>query len=132
MKLALVTGGSRGIGRATSRLLAARGYRVAVNYRQREAEAQEVVSQIRQQGGEAFAIQADIADEEAVKAMFAQLDQQAEPLALLVNNAGILFQQCRTEQLDAARLQKVFATNVIGTFLCCREAVKRMGTHHGG
>ena len=132
MKLALVTGGSRGIGRATALLLADRGYRVAVNYHQREAEAQQVVAQIRQQGGEAFAVQADISDEAQVMAMFAQLDQQSEPLALLVNNAGILFQQCRTEQLDAARLHKVFATNVIGSFLCCREAVKRMGTHHGG
>ena len=132
MKLALVTGGSRGIGRATALLLAVRGYRVAVNYRQREAEAQQVVAQIRQQGGEAFAVQADISDEAQVMAMFAQLDQQSEPLALLVNNAGILFQQCRTEQLDAARLHKVFATNVIGSFLCCRETVKRMGTHHGG
>lgn len=132
MKMALVTGGSRGIGRATSLLLAARGYRVAVNYRQREAEAQQLVAQIQQQGGEAFAVQADISDEAQVMAMFAQLDQQSVPLALLVNNAGILFQQCRTEQLDAARLHKVFATNVIGTFLCCREAVKRMGTHHGG
>jgi len=132
MKLALVTGGSRGIGRATALLLAAWGYRVAVNYRQREAEAQQLVVQIRQQGGKAFAVQADISDEAQVMAMFAQLDQQSEPLALLVNNAGILFQQCRTEQLDAARLHKVFATNVIGSFLCCREAVKRMGTHHGG
>ncbi|WP_288475636.1 SDR family oxidoreductase [uncultured Pantoea sp.] len=132
MKLALVTGGSRGIGRATARLLAARGYRVAVNYRQREEEARQVVAQIQQQGGDAFAIRADISDEAEVMALFAQLDQQPEPLTLLVNNAGILFQQCRTEDLAAARLQKVFATNVIGTFLCCREAVKRMGTHHGG
>lgn len=132
MKLALVTGGSRGIGRATAQLLAARGYRVAVNYRQREEEARQVVAQIQQQGGDAFAIRADISDEAEVMALFAQLDQQPEPLTLLVNNAGILFQQCRTEDLAAARLQKVFATNVIGTFLCCREAVKRMGTHHGG
>lgn len=132
MKLALVTGGSRGIGRATARLLAAQGYRVAVNYRQREEEARQVVAQIQQQGGDAFAIRADISNEAEVMALFAQLDQQPEPLTVLVNNAGILFQQCRTEDLDAARLQRVFATNVIGTFLCCREAVKRMGTHHGG
>jgi NAD(P)-dependent dehydrogenase (short-subunit alcohol dehydrogenase family) len=103
-----------------------------VNYRQREAEAQQLVAQIQQQGGEAFAVQADISDEAQVMAMFAQLDKHSMPLALLVNNAGILFQQCRTEQLEAARLQKVFATNVIGSFLCWREAVKRMGTHHGG
>ncbi|MCZ4060292.1 SDR family oxidoreductase [Pantoea sp. LMR881] len=132
MKLALVTGASRGIGRATALLLAANGYRVAVNYRQREAEAQQVVEEIQRQGGEAFAIQADIADEAQLMAMFHRLDEEDATLAVLVNNAGILFQQCRVEQLDAARIRQVFATNVTGTFLCCREAVKRMGTHHGG
>ena len=132
MKIALVTGGSRGIGRATAILLAQMGWRVAINYARRTDAALEVVDLIEQQGGSAFALQADIADEAQVMAMFAQLDKHSMPLALLVNNAGILFQQCRTEQLEAARLQKVFATNVIGSFLCCREAVKRMGTHHGG
>jgi NAD(P)-dependent dehydrogenase (short-subunit alcohol dehydrogenase family) len=132
MELALVTGASRGIGRATALLLAAKGYRVAVNYRQREAEALQVVADIQRQGGEAFSLQADIADENQLMAMFHRLDQENVPLTVLVNNAGILFRQCTVEQLDAARIQKVFATNVTGTFLCCREAVKRMGTHHGG
>jgi NAD(P)-dependent dehydrogenase (short-subunit alcohol dehydrogenase family) len=132
MELALVTGASRGIGRATALMLAAKGYRVAVNYRQREAEALRVVEEIQQQGGDAFAVQADIGNEDQVMAMFERLDEQDAPLTVLVNNAGILFKQCRVEQLDAARIQQVFATNVTGTFLCCREAVKRMGSHHGG
>ncbi|MFT4270233.1 MAG: SDR family oxidoreductase [Pantoea sp.] len=132
MELALVTGASRGIGRATALLLAQAGYCVAVNYRQREVEAQQVVAAIEAQGGKAFTVQADIADEAQVVRMFQQLDRYEAPLKVLVNNAGILFQQCRTEDLTAERLQRVFATNVTGTFLCCREAVKRMGTQHGG
>lgn len=132
MQLALVTGASRGIGRATALLLAQAGYCVAVNYRQREADAQQVVAAIEAQGGKAFTVQADIADETQVLRMFQQLDRYEAPLKVLVNNAGILYQQCRTEELTAERIQRVFATNVTGTFLCCREAVKRMGTHHGG
>jgi NAD(P)-dependent dehydrogenase (short-subunit alcohol dehydrogenase family) len=132
MQLALVTGASRGIGRATALLLAQAGYCVAVNYRQREADAQQVVAAIEAQGGKAFTVQADIADEAQVLRMFQQLDRYEAPLKVLVNNAGILYQQCRTEELTAERIQRVFATNVTGTFLCCREAVKRMGTHHGG
>ncbi|MCG7390108.1 SDR family oxidoreductase [Pantoea sp. ACRSB] len=132
MTLALVTGASRGIGRATALKLAQQGYRVAVNYRQRAEEAQQVVAEIREQGGEAFAAQADIADEAQIVALFQRLDEEAIPLGVLVNNAGILFTQCRVEDLSAERLQRVFATNVTGAFLCCREAVKRMGTHLGG
>ena len=132
MDLALVTGASRGIGRATALLLAQAGYRVAVNFRQREGEALSVVNEIEQLGGSAFAVQADIASEAQVLHLFQQLDQQDGALRVLVNNAGILSTQCRVEDLDAERIQRVFATNVTGTFLCCREAVKRMGTHHGG
>lgn len=132
MDLALVTGGSRGIGRATALLLAQAGYRVAVNYRQRVAEAEQVVAEIEALGGRAFAVQADIAEEAQVVRMFQELDQQDGNLRVLVNNAGILFKQCRVEDLDAERIQRVFATNVIGTFLCCREAVKRMSTAHSG
>ena len=91
-----------------------------------------MVAEIREQGGEAFAVQADIADEAQIVALFQRLDEEAMPLGVLVNNAGILFTQCRVEDLSAERLQRVFATNVTGAFLCCREAVKRMGTHHGG
>lgn len=132
MRLALVTGASRGIGRATALRLAQQGYRVAVNYRKRAEEAQQVVAAIREQGGDAFAVQADIADEAQVMALFQRLDEEAMPLGVLVNNAGILFTQCRVEDLSAERLQRVFATNVTGAFLCCREAVKRMATQNGG
>lgn len=132
MSIVLVTGGGRGIGKATSLLLAARGYRVAVNYRQRADAAEAVVEQIKKGGGEAFTIQADIAEEEQVVAMFEQIDTQGAPLRGLVNNAGILFQQITLENLTAERINRVFATNVTGSFLCCREAVKRMGYHHGG
>ncbi|TDS96171.1 SDR family oxidoreductase [Erwinia rhapontici] len=132
MKIALVTGGSRGIGRATAILLAQMGWRVAVNYARRTDAALEVVDMIAQQGGSAFALQADIADEAQVMAMFADIDRQPGQLTALVNNAGILFQQATLEQLTAERINRVFATNVKGSFLCCREAVKRMGHHHGG
>lgn len=132
MKIALVTGASRGIGRATAILLAQMGWRVAVNYARRTDAALEVVDLIEQQGGSAFAIQADIADEAQVMAMFADIDRQPGQLTALVNNAGILFQQATLEQLTADRINRVFATNVTGSFLCCREAVKRMGHHHGG
>ncbi|MFK8259765.1 SDR family oxidoreductase [Erwinia sp. AnSW2-5] len=132
MKIALVTGASRGIGRATAILLAQMGWRVAVNYARRTDAALEVVDLIEQQGGSAFAIQADIAEEAQVMAMFADIDRQPGQLTALVNNAGILFQQATLEQLTAERINRVFATNVTGSFLCCREAVKRMGHHHGG
>lgn len=132
MTLALVTGASRGIGRATALLLARQGYCVAVNYLRNEAAACQVVEEISAVGGSAFAIQADIADERQVVAMFERLDQTGKPLSALVNNAGILFQQATLEQLDAERINRVLATNVTGTFLCCREAVKRMSHRHGG
>ncbi|MGR2856308.1 SDR family oxidoreductase [Erwinia sp. 1181_3] len=132
MKIALVTGGSRGIGRATAILLAQMGWRVAVSFARRTDAALEVVDMIEQQGGSAFALQADIADEAQVMAMFADIDRQPGQLTALVNNAGILFQQATLEQLTAERINRVFATNVTGSFLCCREAVKRMGHHHGG
>lgn len=94
MAIALVTGASRGIGRATAKLLAQEGYTVAVNYQRNGSAAAAVVEAISAQGGKAFAVQADISDERQVMAMFATLDQQGEPLTALVNNAGILFEQC--------------------------------------
>ncbi|WP_052281992.1 SDR family oxidoreductase [Kluyvera genomosp. 1] len=132
MALALVTGASRGIGRATALQLAQEGYTVAVNYHQNAQAAEEVVSAIRAASGNAFAVQADIGDEEQVEAMFALLDKHAEPLTALVNNAGILFTQSRVEALTAERINRVLKTNVTGYFLCCREAVKRMALPHGG
>jgi len=127
MALALVTGASRGIGRATAIQLAQEGYTVAVNYHQNAQAADEVVSLIKASGGKAFAVQADVGDEAQVEAMFAVLDEQPEALTALVNNAGILFTQSRVEALSAERINRVLKTNVTGYFLCCREAVKRMG-----
>lgn len=132
MAMALVTGGGRGIGRATALLLAQDGYTVAVNYHHNAQAADEVVENIIAQGGKAFSVKADISDEAQVEAMFARLDREAESLTALVNNAGILFRQSRLENLTAERINRVLSTNVTGYFLCCREAVKRMSHQHGG
>ncbi|RKQ41464.1 SDR family NAD(P)-dependent oxidoreductase, partial [Enterobacter sp. R1(2018)] len=132
MATALVTGGSRGIGKATAILLARQGYKVVINYVRNKQAADEVVAGIRSAGGEALAIKADIADELQVLAMFAEIDNAFGPVTALVNNAGILFQQSTLENLTADRINRVLATNVTGYFLCCREAVKRMAYRHGG
>ena len=132
MGIALVTGASRGIGRATALELAREGYGVAVNYHHNVDAATEVVNTIIAAGGRAFAVQADISDEAQVLAMFARIDEKNEPLTALVNNAGILFTQSTLENLTAERINRVLATNVTGYFLCCREAVKRMSHRHGG
>lgn len=126
MAIALVTGASRGIGKATACALAQEGYTVAVNFHHNSAAANEVVALIEAAGGKALAIQADISDEAQVVRMFAIIDETGEPLTALVNNAGILFTQSRVEGLTAERINRVLATNVTGYFLCCREAVKRM------
>ena len=131
-KVILITGGSRGIGAATARLAAERGYAVAVNYRRDRAAAEAVVEAVERAGGRAVAVAADVAVEDEVVRMFAAVDAELGPLTALVNNAGILETQMRVEAMDAARLQRVFAVNVIGSFLCAREAVRRMSTRHGG
>ena len=128
----LVTGGSRGIGAATARLAAARGYAVAVNYLHNREAAEAVVADIAQAGGTAIAIPGDVASEEAVLRLFATVDERLGPLTALVNNAGILDLQARLDEMSAARLQRIFATNILGAFLCAREAVRRMSTRHGG
>lgn len=132
MTIALVTGGSRGIGKATALLLAQEGYTVVVNYHQNSAAATDVVNEIRACGGNAVALRADVSDEAQVMEMFAAIDRFGEPLSALVNNAGILFTQGTIESLCAERINRVLATNVTGYFLCCREAVKRMSHKHGG
>lgn len=132
MGIALVTGGSRGIGRATALQLADEGYTVAVNFHHNIRAATEVVNKIVAAGGNAFTLRADISDEAQVVAMFESIDRENEPLAALVNNAGILFEQSTIENLSAERINRVLATNVMGYFLCCREAVKRMSHKHGG
>ena len=130
--IVIVTGGSRGIGAATARLAAARGFSVCVNYRFNRAAADQVVSAISKSGGRAIAVQADVAIESDVIRLFETCDAELGCLTALVNNAGILERQMRVESMDAARLQRVFATNVTGSFLCAREAVRRMSTKHGG
>lgn len=132
MAIALVTGGSRGIGRATALLLAQEGYTVAVNFHHNIRAATEVVNNIVADGGNAFTLRADISDEAQVVAMFESIDRENEPLVALVNNAGILFEQSTIENLSAERINRVLATNVTGYFLCCRETVKRMSHKHGG
>ncbi|HCI6730732.1 SDR family oxidoreductase [Klebsiella sp. GG_Kp169] len=132
MAIALISGASRGIGRATALLLAQEGYTVAVNYHHNINAATEVVNTIVESGGKATALRADISDEAQVMAMFEAVDRMGETLAALVNNAGILFTQCTVESLSAERINRVLATNVTGYFLCCREAVKRMAHRHGG
>ena len=128
----LVTGASRGIGAATAKLAASRGYAVCVNYLHKEQAAISVVDEIERSGGRAIAVAADISLEADVLRLFHTIDQQLGPITALVNNAGILERQGRVQSIDAARLQRVFATNVIGSFLCAREAVLRMSTAHGG
>lgn len=128
----IVTGGSRGIGAATSRLAAQRGYSVCVNYLQQQRPAEQLVEELRRQGGAALAVQADIASEAGVLRLFEAVDRQLGPLTALVNNAANLELQARLDSLDSARLQRMFNTNVIGAFLCAREAVRRMSSRHGG
>lgn len=131
-KVILVTGGGRGIGAATARLAAQRGYAVCVNYKRREDEARRVVAEIEAGGGRALAIRADISVDEDVIRMFEACDRELGALSALVNNAGVVELQSRLEGIDTARLQRVFATNVFGAFACAREAVRRMSTKGGG
>ena len=128
----IVTGASRGIGAATARLAAGRGYAVAVNYRGDRAGAEGVVAEIAAAGGKAIAIAADVACETDVVALFDAAQAKLGYVAALVNNAGILERQMRFDAMEAARFERVFAVNVIGSFLCAREAVRRMSTRHGG
>jgi len=128
----LITGGSRGIGAATARLAARAGYRVGISYHQQRQTAEDLVQELTTQGSSAIAIQADVASEEDILRLFHEVETRLGPITALVNNAGILEHQSRVEGLDAARLQRIFATNVSGSFLCCREAVRRMSTRHGG
>ncbi|QEI07753.1 SDR family oxidoreductase [Pigmentiphaga aceris] len=131
-KTILITGGSRGIGAAIARLAAADGYAVCINYRRDAGAAEHVVADIRKAGGTAISVAGDIGVEADVLKMFQTVDQQLGRLDVLVNNAAILEQQMRLETMSAARLARVMNTNVIGTFLCAREAVLRMSTRHGG
>ena len=141
MRTVLVTGGSRGIGAATCRIAAAAGWAVAVNYARDRAAADAVVAAIVGAGGRALAVQADVANDNEVRAMFAAIDASLPPLAGLVNNAGVVDLAARVDAIGVERLQRMFAINVFGSFYCAREAILRMsmrpgasgpGAHAGG
>jgi NAD(P)-dependent dehydrogenase (short-subunit alcohol dehydrogenase family) len=131
-KTLLITGGSRGIGAAAALLAARRGWDVAVNYTRDAAAAQRVAEQVRAAGRRALVIQADVADEAQVLAMYAAVDKEFGALGGLVNNAGVVDHPARVDQMSLQRLTRMFAINLTGSFLCAREAVKRMSTRHGG
>jgi NAD(P)-dependent dehydrogenase (short-subunit alcohol dehydrogenase family) len=131
-KVLIVTGGSRGIGAATCLLAGRRGYAVAVNYQRDAAAAAAVVAEIERAGGKAVAIQADVAREAEVVRLFAATDKQLGRVTHLVNNAGITGRGQRLDAVDTATLQSIFDLNILGSFLCAREAVRRMSTLHGG
>lgn len=129
--LIIITGGSRGIGAATALLAAERGYHVLITYLERADAAEGVVQQIREKGGEALAVQGDVAVEADILRIFQTADRQPRPLTALVNNAGILRQR-RVADITTESLQALFAANVFGTFICSREAIKRMARTRGG
>lgn len=131
-KVLLVTGGSRGIGAATALLAAQTGWSVAVNYTANSLAADEVVRQIRASGGQAMAVQADVAEEAQVLRMFEHIDAKLGRLSGLVNNAGVVDVASRLDEMSVARLKRMFDINVIGSLVCAREAVRRMSTKHGG
>jgi NAD(P)-dependent dehydrogenase (short-subunit alcohol dehydrogenase family) len=131
-KTLLITGASRGIGAATAHLAAQRGWDVAINYTRDQAAAQAVAADVRATGQRALVLQADVADEAQVLAMFKTIDQAWGPLHGLVNNAGVVDVAARIDQGTVARWQRMFNVNLIGSLVCAREAVKRMSTRHGG
>lgn len=129
----LITGGARGIGAATAKLAAERGYTVAINYERARERAEALVAEIEAGGGKAIAVQADVAQEDQVARMFEQIDQRLGRLTALVNSAGINGgPETVVADLEQAPLERLMAVNVIGTMLCCREAVRRMSTARGG
>jgi len=130
-KVAIITGGSRGIGRAASLAIAARGFRVVVGYASNKAAADEVVAQIEAKNGKAIAVKCDVGHEADILALFKAADGFGT-LGALVNNAGIVGPSMRVEEMSAERIQRMMAVNITGSFLCAREAVKRMSTKHGG
>src|SRR3954470_16618242 len=130
-KVVVITGGSRGIGRATAIGAAARGFRIVVGYASNEAAAKEVVSSIERKNGKAIAVKCDVASEKDILALFAAADEFGT-LGALINNAGIIGVTARVDEMSAERIQRMMAINVTGSILCAREAVKRMSTRHGG
>ncbi|HEY3917108.1 MAG TPA: SDR family oxidoreductase [Stellaceae bacterium] len=131
-KTLLITGGGRGLGAATALAAARAGWDVAVNYREKSARAEQIVAEVKRVGRKAAAYAADVADDAAVAAMFATLDRDFGRLDGLVNSAGIIGPHGRIDAVDAAGLDRLFAINITGTLICCREAIRRMSTKHGG
>ena len=130
-KVVVITGGSRGIGRATALAAAARGFRVVVGYASNKAAADEVVGQIEAKNGKAIAVKCDVGSEADILALFKAADAFGT-LGALVNNAGIVGPSIRVDEMSAERIQRMMAVNVTGSILCAREAVKRLSTRHGG
>jgi NAD(P)-dependent dehydrogenase (short-subunit alcohol dehydrogenase family) len=131
-RVLLITGGSRGIGAATALLAAQDGWAVAVNYANNQAAANQVVQAIAQAGGQAIAVQGDVADEAQIVRMFASVDQQLGPVTGLVNNAGVVDVTARVEDMSWQRLERMMRINVLGSFACAKEAIRHMSTRHGG
>ena len=131
-KVLLVTGASRGIGGETARLAARSGYAVCINFHQSESEANQLLDSLLESGATAIAVRADISDESEVRQLFETIDNQLGRLTALVNNAGILEQQSSFESISLHRLQRIFRTNVEGSFLCSQQAIRRMSTKYGG
>ena len=131
-RVLLITGGSRGIGAATALLAAQDGWAVAVNYANNQAAANQVVQAIAQAGGQAIAVQGDVADEAQIVRLFAAVDQQLGPVTGLVNNAGVVDVTARVEDMSWQRLERMMRINVLGSFACAKEAIRRMSTRHGG
>ena len=131
-KIIIITGGSRGIGAATARLAAKQGYAICINYLHNREAANSIVDELKQLGSTVISVAGNVSSESDVINLFNIVDKQLGKVTALVNNAGILEQQMRVEDMDVARLNRVFATNIIGVFLCSREAVKRMSTKRGG
>lgn len=131
-KVAIITGGGRGIGAATAKLFAENGFAVCINYKSNSAAAAKVVESIRNMGARCIAVQADCSVENDVIRLFDTVDSELGKLSVLVNNAGVLRTQCRLEDMDADRINSVLTNNVTSYFLCSREAVKRMSTKRDG
>ncbi|WP_110630534.1 SDR family oxidoreductase [Salinicola salarius] len=128
----IITGAGRGIGAATALMAAQKGYAVAVNYRSDKASADKVVAEIEADGGRAIAVQADVVDEAAIVAMFETVDRELGRVEVLVNNAGVVDQISRVDEMSFERVDRMMKINVVGPFICAREAIKRMSTKHGG
>jgi NAD(P)-dependent dehydrogenase (short-subunit alcohol dehydrogenase family) len=131
-RVLLVTGASRGIGAACALRAAEAGWDIGVNFHRGEDAAERVAAQVRALGRRACTLRADMASEGAIEAMFKQLDTELGPLGGLVNNAGVVDVAARVDQMSAARVARLFSVNVVGAFVCAREAVRRMSTRHGG